>query len=44
MLIAGNAHAKEDAGARALAEQRVEALRTIEAVRAALNRGWRVAT
>ena len=36
MLIAGNAHAKEDAGARALAEQRVEALRTIEAVRAAL--------
>jgi molecular chaperone HscA len=37
MLIAGNAHAREDADARALAEQRVEALRTIEAVRAALK-------
>jgi molecular chaperone HscA len=36
MLKAGFKHAQEDVEARALAEQRVEALRTIEAVTAAL--------
>ncbi|MBL8520527.1 MAG: Fe-S protein assembly chaperone HscA [Betaproteobacteria bacterium] len=36
MLTAGHAHAREDAGLRALAEQRVEASRTVEAVRSAL--------
>ncbi|HEX4859394.1 MAG TPA: Fe-S protein assembly chaperone HscA [Usitatibacteraceae bacterium] len=36
MLMASNAHAREDLAARALAEQRVEAIRTVEAVRAAL--------
>ncbi len=36
MLTAGNTHAKADADARALAEQRVDAARLIEAVTAAL--------